>query len=183
MWQDSSGTAGIDMYFGQAYTQRQLERILVSMINEDIEQWPTWCRMLAWHLGMLPAAVFAEDGYAMRQGVSMDDYVTEAIMDKYVYNPGEPPFKMMLDLDARSLHERMNGRKNSGQWYSIFTARETVSEADMRDKVHNFYSPVCALTASQWYVGFRSTALAIYIVPQGRVGIETGGWVLRNCCV
>ena len=83
LWCDRSheheGPAGIDIFVGQEYTPKQLDRLFAMLANEGLVGIPAWARQLAWFLGH-GSSQYANDGdfgyFARMQIVSCAKFKT-----------------------------------------------------------------------------------------------------------
>ena len=113
---EPGGHAGIDWFVGQAYSPAQMQRMMTMLANELPERWPSWARMLAWFLELMPASRFVSDG--IFSGSRVSEFVAMVPSDEVLRRP----FALALDGDGRTLEERIERRGAAGRWYELWAA-------------------------------------------------------------
>ena len=119
LWCDRSheheGPAGIDIFVGQEYTPKQLDRLFAMLANEGLVGIPAWARQLAWFLGH-GSTQYANDGdfgyFARMQIVSHTN------------------FRTMKDSNGQTLNDRMQTRMATQTLFEVYVAKTAWSDND-----------------------------------------------------
>ena len=119
LWCDRSheheGPAGIDIFVGQEYTAKQLDRLFAMLANEGLVGIPAWARQLAWFLGH-GSSQYANDGdfgyFARMQIVSHTN------------------FRTMKDSNGQTLNDRMQTRMATQTLFDVYVAKTGWSDND-----------------------------------------------------